>query len=145
MSAPSFSSFPPSFSTFPDLDSEPSSSKAAPEVSSKSKKDRSEKNSSSRKRKKDDDPKPKKDKEKKRKHSSRSSKAYDLFEDERDVRSREREKPLEDIINPLSGIDEDKPIYYSDRKGDPLNVTYGGLHVYDVPKHFLADRKSYSG
>lgn len=32
---------------------------------------------------------------------------------------------------------------YYDRKGDPLNVRYGGLHPRDVPKYHVVGRMSF--
>ncbi|THH33540.1 hypothetical protein EUX98_g633 [Antrodiella citrinella] len=145
MSGPSFSLF--SFSTFPDLEPEASTSKAATETS-KSKKDkhhRSEKKSSSRKHKEDGETsKDKEPRKKKKEKHSHSAKAYDLFEDERELRKRDGDT-RSGRADDLSGVLEDKPLFYSDRKGDPLNVTYGGLHVYDVPRHFLVDRRHILG
>lgn len=147
--ARSFSSFP-LFNSFPDLD-EPKASSSKAESSTnnkkekKDKKDRLEKKKSSHKhRRHDDDDRDERDrKHRKEKRSSRTYKDYDLYDDERSSR-RKDEAPSHDatLANPLSGIDGDHPIYYSDRRGDPLNITYGGLHSYDVPKYILCDRES---
>lgn len=32
--------------------------------------------------------------------------------------------------------------YYVDKKGDPLNITFGGLHKGDIPKFHRAGSKS---
>ncbi|KAH8102508.1 NRDE-2, necessary for RNA interference-domain-containing protein [Cristinia sonorae] len=136
MSAPSFSSFPPTFSSFPDLDQpEASTSTASAEATGKRKRDPSKKRTSSHRKNKDG-----RDKDA-RKKGRRESMAYDLFEDSltrRDTTTHTTEDPLLDL-------QDERPLFYSDRKGDPLNVTYGGLHVYDVPKHFLVDRRRILG
>lgn len=33
------------------------------------------------------------------------------------------------------------PLFFSDKKGDVLNVKFGGLHSGDIPKYDLIDRK----
>lgn len=32
------------------------------------------------------------------------------------------------------------PVFISDRKGDQLNVTYGGIHAGNVPKYHIVDQ-----
>jgi hypothetical protein len=36
-------------------------------------------------------------------------------------------------------------VFYTDRKGDRLNVRYGGLHTADVPKYRLVGGKLCGG
>lgn len=48
------------------------------------------------------------------------------------IRADERRKAEEDRKR-----SDEKPLYYSDRVGDPLNLRYGGLHAGDVPKYKL--------
>ncbi|KAK7468762.1 hypothetical protein VKT23_003263 [Stygiomarasmius scandens] len=103
MTTPSFSSFPTSFSSFPDLDagqSEPEKKKES------SKKHRHESKRDKSKHK--DKGKDKEHKEKKRDHR--------VEEEAQDVYSSQR-------------------FFYSDRKGDPLNVEYGKLHRGDIPRY----------
>ena len=33
-------------------------------------------------------------------------------------------------------------VYFTDRRGDPLNVLYGGLYAGDIPKHRLVGGES---
>lgn len=136
MAAPSFSSFPPTFSSFPDTEPEASTSKQPAERSSRSKRDRSDKKPSTHKHRRDKDSKEDKEERKRKKKHSRPHKDYDLFEDELKSKAQAR-----DESETLPSAVEDAPLYYTDRKGDPLNVTYGGLHTYHIPKHHLVDRK----
>lgn len=137
MSAPSFSSFP-SFNSFPDLDpgpSKPSSKK--PEESKRSDKDRK---------------KGEKDKKKNDKKGERHKK-HDLSsvdEEPRHKKGRRRrdeddhrkhDKFLESRIEPRDIESTTRTLYYSDRRGDQLNLTYGGLHAGDVPRYNLVCRK----
>lgn len=94
MTAPSFSSFAPSFSSFPEFDTGL----------------------------KDDvrEEKGDKKKHKKRKHKQERHK-------------RETSPEREDVANDLL-LDR---LSYSDKRGDFLNIQFGGLHVGDVPKYNL--------
>lgn len=50
----------------------------------------------------------------------------------------ERVKAVQDRqIKLTSSADSNPPLYYSDRRGDRLNVSYGMLHPGDVPKYRL--------
>ncbi|KAL4266607.1 NRDE2 family protein [Pleurotus pulmonarius] len=114
MSAPSFSSFPPSFASFPELDS----GRQTPNEPSGSHNDkRREKrgHKADKKSKHDKHHRPKK-------HTEDGGKRQALG------------VPLE------PGQGSSKRVYYSDPKGDPLNVLYGGLHAGDVPRHHLVGR-----
>ena len=88
--AVTMSSFPPSFSSFPDLYSPPE-----PGPSST-----------------------------KREHRSKSKKQRRAKEDQN-----ENQQNLTKI--------EFNRFFYSDRKGDLLNIQYGGLHAGDIPKYRL--------
>lgn len=107
MSAPSFNSFPLSFSSFPELN----------EVGSGS---RSNGNS---KRSKDGESERKRHKHRRKPRSS--------------SRSRHVENQSPGVVT-APERDEFQRIYYSDRKGDSLNIQYGSLHAGDVPKYHLA-------
>ncbi|KAG6911532.1 hypothetical protein DXG01_011834 [Tephrocybe rancida] len=114
MSAPSFSSFPPSFSSFPDLEAGPSThtSDQLPKKSSRDKETKRDKN---------------KDKLKNKKRNRGQTK---------------------DALGGKTGHGHDsKPVekeqsrlYYSDRRGDPYNIEYGGLHAGDIPKYHIIDQ-----
>ena len=84
------SSFPPSFSSFPDLCSPPE-----PGPSST-----------------------------KREHKLKSKKQRRAKEDQN-----EKQQDLTKV--------EFNRFFYSDRKGDLLNIQYGGLHAGDIPKYRL--------
>ena len=88
--AATMSSFPPSFSSFPDLYSPPE-----PGPSST-----------------------------KREHKSKSKKQRRVKDDQN-----EKQQNLTKV--------EFNRFFYSDRKGDLLNIQYGGLHAGDIPKYRL--------
>ncbi|EGO05163.1 hypothetical protein SERLA73DRAFT_164712 [Serpula lacrymans var. lacrymans S7.3] len=134
MSAPSFSSFPPAFSSFPDLESGPSASSShsreGPKQREKSKKDRSERERERRKR-------------EKHKHNrvEVGTKQKDSGWTSERVQEDERYKAEEDRRQrDDEGQSSSLPLYFSDRKGDALNVQYGGLHAGDIPKYHLVNR-----
>ncbi|GLB36027.1 putative NRDE-2, necessary for RNA interference [Lyophyllum shimeji] len=118
MSAPSFSSFPPSFSSFPDLEPGPSTrpSEQSKVESSRHKKKRRHKS---------------KERKHKRSHGREDAFAYDYPMDD-------EERKFKDDLKYTS--QETSRIYYSDRKGDPYNIQYGGLHSGDVPKYHIVGR-----
>jgi hypothetical protein len=144
MSAPSFSSFPPTFSSFPDLDV--TQGEHSEEASPQSKNKQLE-----RKRKKEH-------RHRKREHQVGDGKKTDRrsednrsrSEHKKEDQSRERRhtdeylKELEDARR--EKVEDDfrdmsRPLFYTDRKGDLLNVKYGRLHAGDIPKYNLAGRK----
>ncbi|ESK97958.1 hypothetical protein Moror_896 [Moniliophthora roreri MCA 2997] len=109
MTAPSFSSFPPSFDSFPDLEAGPSGIK-----------DLAKKEHSSKKKDKSGD----KDKHKDRKK-----------------RKRDESSQLADSgDNSSRGSDNNSRYFYSDWKGDPLNIQYGGIHKGDIPRYTVVNR-----
>lgn len=83
------SSFPPSFSSFPDLYSPPEPGPST-----------------------------------KREHKSKSKKQRRVKEDQIDKQEN------------LTKVEFNR-FFYSDRKGDLLNIQYGGLHAGDIPKYRL--------
>ena len=145
MSAPSFSSFPPSFSTFPDLDS------AQPAASSSTEKKPSSVLRSKPERKKEG--KRKQSDEKNKRGKDREGRDESAYRSKHREREREREhhktdeylKEREDsyrrgLEGPSSASDTLLTVF-SDRKGDLLNVKYGGLHAGDIPKYYIVGRK----
>ncbi|KAI0067780.1 DUF1740-domain-containing protein [Artomyces pyxidatus] len=140
MTAPSFSSFPPSFSSFPDLaqdSTKPSaSSSGAPRDSgARGNSRRSEKDSSQhRKRRKDKRVDEHVDHPARHKRTTSSRHTSPPFDDE-------RTKAKEDLElrtgRPSEQSALDRPIFYSDKKGDPLNLRYGGLDTKEVPRYYL--------
>lgn len=141
MSAPSFSSFPPSFSSFPDPDAGPSRAGSPPDTkgddrkshpkvkkhkdkeSSKSKRHEREKVSSHRHKSKP---------ERKPDHSC------DLEYDERIKEGEDSRRKRGDPSQPSRA--SSPPLYFTDKKGDALNVTYGGLHTGSIPKYHVVAR-----
>ncbi|KAI0778496.1 DUF1740-domain-containing protein [Trametes elegans] len=154
MSAPSFSSFP-AFNSFPDLDPGPSTRPSTP---SEKEKDRKHKKKSKREDGRYSDEERKKKKHKHDKHSRRDdkgeehrekhryrhpeSKTYGGSDDER--RKVEEDRRHGYAESELSSVKETL-VYYTDRKGDPLNVRYGGLHAGDVPRYRLVDWRKVLG
>ncbi|KAF5385316.1 hypothetical protein D9615_001411 [Tricholomella constricta] len=124
MSAPSLSSFPPSFSSFPDLEPVPSTRPS----------DRPKTNKSSRDKERHDKKKRSSDNSREKKHKRRRRKDDGYFDDltmgDETLNAKEN----------LEHAKESSRLYYSDRKGDPYNIQYGGLHAGDVPKYYIVDR-----
>jgi hypothetical protein len=89
MSAPTSSSHPPSFSSFPDIDPGPSSTQSQSNAGGS--------------------------------HRDKSKKRDSYKLDDEKLRT-----------------------FYSDRKGDPLNVTYGSIHSGQIPKYHLVSGESKS-
>ena len=112
MSAPSFSSFPPSFSSFPDLDPGPNAQEPTPSETGHDKSRKRERVKETRK------------KNKKRKHDEK------MYEVEGSDLGHARR--VDDFDARAS---EGSSFFYSDRKGDSLNVAYGRLHSNDIPKY----------
>lgn len=122
----------PTFSSFPDLDPQPSQSKAKDKTKDKAKKrHRSRSRSRDRERHKDKDREGKKDKDgkkKKDKDRHRDDQRDKVYEEVYDIRKDERDAGLR--------------YFYSDRRGDPLNITYGRIHSGDIPKYNIYHRAS---
>lgn len=152
MSAPSFSSFP-AFNTFPDLDPGPSTrTSTSKEDKRKDDKKRHKKSKrddggldsdGDRKKKKHrldkhrrEDKTEVRDKHKRRSRSPASHKGYGGSDDERGKEVEDR-KYRQD--GPQASSVKQGLVYFTDRKGDLLNVRYGGLHAGDIPKHRLVD------
>lgn len=108
----------PSFSSFPSFDSD-SGPRNPPSTSPSSSKPEIGRH---HRHKKDKD---KRDKDKRDKKKDRSTDNRSIHDDERLKAEEDRKRT------------DEKPLYFSDRKGDNLNVRYGGLHAGDVPKYRL--------
>lgn len=146
MSAPSFVSFPPSFGSFPDLEPGPSKNSDLTirevedgDVRKKKKKkvvgggkerihDRM-KEMRDRSRREDLDLESRPRRERSRHHTSHLEEDDEHTKAREDRRNRSREAAI---------AAQDSPLYYSDRRGDPLNIAYGYLHAADIPKYHLA-------
>ncbi|TFK56970.1 DUF1740-domain-containing protein [Heliocybe sulcata] len=135
MSAPSFSSFPPSFSSFPDTEAGPSrvaSSTATKEDERERKpKDKTHKDKQSKKH--------GREKDKSRKHRSQRNvdRSWELSHDER---VENKQDALSEGYSLGQVRSRSPPLYVADKKGDPLNATYGGLHAGSVPKYHVVGR-----
>jgi hypothetical protein len=104
----------PSFASFPDIPSQESSSRNEPE---RRRKDKGEK--------------------RKRKDDKQSRKGE---------RDRKRHRPqTDDVVKPPTMLASDEGeawrLFYSDRRGDMLNIQFGGLHVGHIPKYHLVGGK----
>jgi hypothetical protein len=134
---PSFSSFPPSFSSFPDIgDGSRKDSETAASSASTQRRDFEDKQSDRKKRKRD-----RRDKgtnlgqipSSERRSESRGSQDHgQVFHDD------ERIKAEEDSARRAGQQDDSQLVFFSDKKGDPLNTQYGGIYSRDVPKYHLA-------
>ena len=138
MSAPSFSSFPPSFGSFPDLEPEeekPSSSSkpSRKEEAREYRSDRSQHRHRSRghESRSYKDRKDSEDRRKKEKHRHKEKTRHDDYEDdERTKREEDREAKLGTMYK--SGV---PGLFIVDKAGDPMNIVYGGLHAGDIPRY----------
>jgi hypothetical protein len=151
MSAPSFSSFPPSFASFPDLD--PGPSRLSPPLKGNSdtrgrregsRKDKKEKSQHRSKKSKDE---PRKDKRHKtEKYDSEQQKhawtGANILDDEK-LKVEEDRRLTQSGLQPSKW--DSRPLFFSDRKGDQLNITYGGIHAGNIPKYHLVNRESHTG
>ncbi|KAI6119002.1 NRDE-2, necessary for RNA interference-domain-containing protein [Pisolithus croceorrhizus] len=138
MSAPSFPSFTPSFSSFPDLpDPGPSKRTTSSPDPANVQRDHPDEAYQRNKIDRNNWRDRKVDKEKKyrrEKHiphipetTRHSSWVKDIvFHDERNKQDEDRR---------LAAQDHTQWSFFSDRKGDPLNITYGGIHAGDLPKY----------
>ncbi|KAI1793871.1 NRDE-2, necessary for RNA interference-domain-containing protein [Ganoderma leucocontextum] len=144
----SFSSFP-AFASFPDLDPGPSTRTSTPREERKEGKEH-KKSRRDEDREGDSERKKRKHKQKHRdredgervRHKNRSRsrsltrerERYTLDDDERRKREEDRGHKREDADRRSA---KEGLVYFTDQKGDPLNVRYGGLHAGDVPKYWL--------
>jgi hypothetical protein len=123
MTSPAPKSFP-SFSSFPEFDSGPSNQRSPP----RSQDDKRRKEGA----------KGDKDKRRRDKHrSDKSRRQVDNTDESRGtVQDDERLKAEEHRQRKGTPA-----VFYTDRKGDRLNIRYGGLYAGDVPKYRLVGGK----
>lgn len=126
---PSFSSFPPSFDSFPHVEDTSSTS------SQRRKGFRENDKGNDRKEQKRD----RHDKHAKQSHASRE-RAQRLKTDGY-VFDDERIKAEESLLRSTEQQDVLRQAFYSDRKGDPLSMQYGGIYSREVPKYHLVGRE----
>ncbi|KAL5495358.1 hypothetical protein ACEPAI_821 [Sanghuangporus weigelae] len=148
MSAPSFSSFPPVFDSFPDLEAGSSSSHRQSKESKSTghgdpsiKKRKSEKERSGEKEKEERTHDSDKRKRKREKKHNRK----DDEEREHSSRHRKKRSELYDEDGPHGSLNVTSQesfnrFFYIGRKGDELNIRYGSLHSGDVPKYWHVSR-----
>ena len=128
----SSTSLPPSFSSFPEFDLPQSK---PPQASPKPAPDHD------KKKKRRQDGKERKHKRDKLRSSEPESSGRvmssrcdeGLYDDER--LKAEEDRRRKDAHE--SSSSSSQPLFYSDKKGDPLNVRYGGLSTSDVPRYHL--------
>ncbi|KDQ12936.1 hypothetical protein BOTBODRAFT_161151 [Botryobasidium botryosum FD-172 SS1] len=149
---PSFSSFPPSFGSFPDLEKDSKKSEKRDEGN----RDRERKKDSKHHRRDSERDEQKgrhrdshkgKEKDRRRRedkhrddegsssrHRSRRDKSRDgERKSKREKRDRDdKPRAYEPVYAPE---DDSKALFISDRKGDDKNLIYGGVHSYSVPKY----------
>ncbi|KAL1748548.1 NRDE-2, necessary for RNA interference-domain-containing protein [Schizophyllum fasciatum] len=115
----------PSFSSFPDLSPQTSQEQSKGKIK---KRQRSRSSSRDRERRKDrgKDKHDTRKREKDRGKRHREHKTHDERQEAYDVRKDERDASLR--------------YFYSDRRGDPLNITYGRIHSGDIPKYNVYHR-----
>ena len=140
MSAPSFSSFTPSFSSFPDVDAGQSSSKEKEKVREGRRKEKRDRGGGHKRRERDERHL-ENEGGKKHEHDRKSRRSRSRDED-RAARRRRKDQPTyaEGHIS-IPEVERSRS-FYEDRKGDPLNVAYGNLHSGDIPRYRPISRKS---
>ena len=137
---PSFSSFPPSFSSFPDIgdsyrkDPETATSSTPPAHRRDLKGEDKQKDRKKRKRdRRDKGSNLGQTPSSGRRSGSRGSQDHgQVFHDD------ERIKAVEDSARRAGQQDDSQLVFFSDKKGDPLNTQYGGIYSRDIPKYHLA-------
>ncbi len=132
---PTFSSFPPSFSSFPDIEDSSEKDREASSTSSQRKGLREKDEACDRKRKK----------RRREKHTNQNQSRTSSHERGR------RDQNLEagDYVLDNETINAEESLsrttrqqnaqlaFFSDRKGDPLSLQYGGTYSKEVPKYRL--------
>ncbi|KAF9244578.1 NRDE-2, necessary for RNA interference-domain-containing protein [Melanogaster broomeanus] len=141
MTAPSFSSFPPSFASFPELEPGPSRRTSSSvrndsvDARHKTKRDKSKRRSD----KKDEEKNPSEEghlaPSKDSLHRSDTWTTNRILDDEKLKAEEDRRRLAQQDQEHNQWVP--RPLFYSDRRGDPLNITYGSLHDRDVPKYHL--------
>jgi hypothetical protein len=136
---PSFSSFPPSFSSFPDLGggSRKDTKAIAPSAHTVQQRDfkLEDKQNDRKKRKRD-----RRDKSSnlgRIPSSERASASRDSQDYGQAFHNDERIKAEEDSARRAGQQDVSQPVFFSDKKGDPLSIQYGGTYSRDIPKYHL--------
>ena len=138
---PSFSSFPPSFSSFSELggskkdqETVTSSTRAA------QRRDVKDENKQSGRKKSKRDRRDKGSNLRQIPSSERESRSRDLQDHDKALRDDERIKAEEDSARRAGQQDVSQPVFFSDKRGDPSSIQYGGIYSKDIPKYHLVGR-----
>lgn len=171
MSTSSFSSFPLSFSTFPELEPGTSSRKSDSEVPrERDKKSKSKDNLESKKEGRDRNRGKRKDRDRSRERERKKEKekfrerSRDRYSERETDRKRERDRESKfrhkhrdhendkrrskppsfdeperegSFVTDLKKHEDSYRLYFTDAKGDPLTLQYGGLYAGDIPRYHL--------
>ncbi|KAF9229150.1 hypothetical protein BS17DRAFT_771093 [Gyrodon lividus] len=151
MSAPSFSSFPPSFASFPELEPGPSKQTPSPVRNDPADTRLQHSDRSSQRRDKSKNDKSERQSRKKEKEKKPSERERHLAPHEDSLRRNDAWPTDKILVDERLKAEEDRrrlelegqehtqwaphPLFYSDRRGDPLNITYGSLNASHVPKY----------
>ena len=135
---PSFSSFPPSFSSFPDLggssrkeqDTESSITVPAQKRDSKGRDKEGDRKKKRRDKRSGLDQGPSRERRNGSRNPQGNARAFDD----------ERLKAEEDIARRTRQQDVSQSTFFSDKKGDPMSMQYGGNYSRDIPKYHLFGR-----
>lgn len=154
MTAPSFSSFPPVFGSFPDLEAGSSSSRPAGTKESESsrnkrkgKKHKSGTEGGDERKERDKDHRRDKDKKRRERSPGVDEERHGRTDHKHSSKHREKrdEKNKETRYNDekyTAAPESSNRYFYQDRRGDELNITYGSLHAGDIPKYWHVGRES---
>jgi hypothetical protein len=124
----------PSFSSFPDFTTEGQvKSKDRKEHKSRKEKHRSRERLESSRRRRSRSRSPS-ESNRKNKHASRRDKREktSYFSEARDEKLKAKED--RELTSPEDGHEPHAKSYFVDKRGDKMNVTYGGMHPGDIPK-----------
>ena len=136
---PSFSSFPPSFSSFPDLGG--NSTKDPKTITSGThaaqQRDFKDENKQSDRKKRKRDRRDRSSNLNRIPSSERGSGSRDPQDHGQAFHDDERIKAEEDSARRAGQQDASQLVFFSDKKGDPLSIQYGGIYSKDIPKYHL--------
>lgn len=123
MSTPPLSSIPPTFSSFPDLGEGPSHNSLIHESSRRHQREKRTKKSEGSK-----------EPHRTGKQTTKRDKTRhhpEFYKDIKRVEDDKRRIPLPEA----QSVESIQHVFYSDRKGDQMNLQYGTLHSGDIPKY----------
>jgi hypothetical protein len=141
---PSFSSFPPSFGSFPDLggvsrkdtDTVTSGTHAVQRRDFKDENKQSDRKKNLKKR----DRRDRSSNQRRIPSSERGSRTKDSQDRDQGLRDDERIKAEEDSARRAGQQDVSQLVFFSDKKGDPSSIQYGGIYSRDIPKYHIVGR-----